>query len=299
MSIPDFIMIGAMKCATTTLHHQLASQPGIFMTDKNDEPDYFSDDERYARGWQWYTSLFSTARRDDLLGDASTGYAKLPTYPRTVERMYRCAPDARLIYVMRHPVDRLVSHYIHDWSMGFVFRSIDSAVASHPSLVDYGCYAMQLRPYLESFGRDRVLPVFFERLVACPQAELRRITRFIHYPGEPVWMDGAAKTNASKDRLRRSPWRDRVVDASLLRTIRRRLVPKRVRNQVRRFWTITERPELSPEVSRRVTARFDDDLAELGDWLGVPMNCETFKSVTAMPDLDWVDRRPQTAAAAG
>src|SRR5262249_60849256 len=95
---PDFIVIGAMKSATTTLHEQLARQSGIFMT-RPKEPNFFSDDEVRARGWAWYGSLFRPAGAGDLRGESSTHYTKLPTYPRAVERMVRDLPRLKLIYV--------------------------------------------------------------------------------------------------------------------------------------------------------------------------------------------------------
>ena len=102
---PDFVVIGAMKSATTTLHEQLARQPGVFMT-RPKEPSFFSDDTVYARGWGWYGAHFRAARDGDLRGESSTHYSKLPTYPRTVERMARDLPHVKLIYLMRQPIDR-------------------------------------------------------------------------------------------------------------------------------------------------------------------------------------------------
>src|SRR6185312_16834851 len=99
---PDFMIIGAMKCATTTLHEQLARQPGLFMS-RPKEPNFFSDDENYARGWAWYGSLFRPAGSADLRGESRTHYTKLPTYPRTVERIRRDLPRLKPIYGMRHP----------------------------------------------------------------------------------------------------------------------------------------------------------------------------------------------------
>ena len=61
---PDFIVVGAMKSATTTLHEQLARQPGVFMS-RPKEPNFFSDDAIYARGWGWYSSLFRAASAAD------------------------------------------------------------------------------------------------------------------------------------------------------------------------------------------------------------------------------------------
>src|SRR3954469_22213852 len=101
--LPDFIVIGAMKCATTTLHEQLARQPGVFMS-RPKELNFFSDDETYGLGLGWYASVFGRAAPGDLCGESSTHYTKLPVYPRAVERMSRALPGVKLIYVMRDPV---------------------------------------------------------------------------------------------------------------------------------------------------------------------------------------------------
>ncbi len=103
--LPDFIVIGAMKSATTTLHEQLARQRGLFMS-RSKEPSFFSDDENYARGIEWYASFFAGAGDHLLVGESSTHYTKLPTHPHTVERMVRALPRVKLIYVMWHPIDR-------------------------------------------------------------------------------------------------------------------------------------------------------------------------------------------------
>ena len=83
---PDFIIIGAMKCATSTLHEQLALQPGFFMSTPK-EPNFFSDDDCFARGLDWYRGLFAEAPEGSIRGESSTHYTKLPTHPRTVERL--------------------------------------------------------------------------------------------------------------------------------------------------------------------------------------------------------------------
>ncbi len=165
---PDFIVIGAMKSATTTLHEQLARQPGIFMS-RPKEPNFFSDDAIYARGWSWYSALFRPASAADLRGESSTHYTKLPTYPRTVERMVRDLPRLKLIYVMRHPIDRLVSQYVHEVTAGRIAVGLREALERHPELIDYSRYSMQLQPFLDVYGFADVLPVFFPRLVSRSQ----------------------------------------------------------------------------------------------------------------------------------
>ena len=284
---PDFIIIGAMKCATSTLQKQLANQPGIFMTEPK-EPYFFSNDEVYAKGIEWYQSLFDPAGPDTLCGEASTHYTKLPTYPCTVERMRKHVPHAKLIYVMRHPIDRLVSQYIHEWTMRFISAPINQAIDAHPELVDYSRYAMQLEPFLETYGRDHVLPVFFDRLRTEPQEELVRVCQFIGYPSSPEWDGDLGAQNVSRDRLRRSPVRDTIVYAPVISAVRKRLIPKCVRDQVKKLWQLRKRPALTPANVERLRAVFDEDLSKLGAWLGVELTTENFVHVTAENPLEWL-----------
>nr|WP_197526800.1 sulfotransferase [Pirellulimonas nuda] len=271
---------------TSTLHEQLAAQPGVFMCTPK-EPCYFSDDEVYARGENWYRGLFDDARPGDLRGESSTHYTKLPTYPATVERMHAAFPRLKLIYVMRHPVDRLVSQYMHEWSVRNVNLSIDDAIDAFPGLIDYGRYARQLAPYLEAFGPCQVLPVFFERLKVTPQGELERITDFLGLGQKPAWNDEVAAQNRSNERLRTSRLRDAVVHAPGISWLRRTLVPKRVRDRVKSLWRLPAKPELRPETEARLLKAFDDDLRVLGGWLSSPLSCERFREVVSRHPLEW------------
>lgn len=286
---PDFLIIGAMKCATTTLHGQLAAQPGVFMPGKDDEPNFFSDDHRYARGAAWYEGLFAAAGPDDLVGEASTHYTKLPTYPKCVARLRDWfGDDIRLIYQMRHPLDRLVSQYIHEWSEAWISVSIDDAIDRHLRLIHYSRYAMQLEPYLQTFGADRVLPMFFERLVAHPQAELERVGAFLGLSERPVWQADKDAANQSAARVRQGPVRRFLIRNRAMTALRRALVPQAMRDHFKKRWTLGERPRLSAPVEARVRAVLDDDLSQLGRWLGVDdLSCDTFPARIADRRLEW------------
>ncbi len=286
---PDFIVIGAMKCATTTLHEQLARQPLLFMS-RSKEPNFFSDDEVHARGFEWYGSLFQNASDEQLCGEPSTHYTKHPTYPRTVERMARALPWVKLIYVMRHPIDRLLSHYVHEMTTGRTLMSLPEAIDEFPELVDYGRYSMQLKPYLEAFGPRSVLPVFFYRLVSHPQEELERICRFVGYPGRPEWDHSMKPQNVSSERLRKSLLREALVSAPLLTGLRKRLIPKSWIEPLKAFWRVkTEPPRLTPDLEARLQNLFDDDLARLGRWLGIELTCACFRAVAQARSYDWVE----------
>lgn len=294
---PDFIIVGAMKCMTSTLHEQLAAQPGIFMTTPK-EPYYFSNDEVFAQGEAWYRDLFSAANSGDLCGESSTHYTKLPTYPQTVERMHAAFPDLKLIYVMRHPIDRLVSQYVHEWSVRRIDCPIDAAVDKLPEMVDYSRYAYQLEPYLSTYGPDRILPVFLERLQAAPQAELERIGQFLGAADRLVWVDDRSRQNASQERMRSSWLRDAIAYAPGVSWLRRTFVPRSIRNRIKQLWKLSAKPTLSRGVEERLRGIFDADLQQLGSWLGVQLSCDRFKEVVShvplnwKPDVDKASRRP-------
>ncbi|MEE4207753.1 MAG: sulfotransferase [Parvularcula sp.] len=283
---PDFIIIGAMKSATSTLHVQLAHQPGFWMSEPK-EPNFFSDDDVWEKGLGWYFSLFEGAASSDLRGESSTHYSKLPDYPDALARMLEHVPNAKLIYIMRHPIDRLVSHYMHAWLEASMEGDINQAVERYPQLVNYGCYAMQLRPFLETYGPDNVLPVFFERLTRHPQEELERVCAFLGYKSAPVWSEAESRQNVSAERLRVDPLRDRIVNYPPIRFVRQKMIPRSIRNRIKQAWQITAKPEISLPVRRDLMATFDQDLNSLGEWLGVELDCLTFKEVVRSKPLNW------------
>jgi hypothetical protein len=276
--LPDFIVIGAMKSATSTLHEQLAEHPGFFMT-REKEPNFFSNDENYANGLSWYQSFFDGARATDLCGESSTHYTKLPTYPDTVQRMKAVLPQVKLIYMMRHPVDRLVSHYLHEQFEWRMEMPIDQAVEHYPELVAYGKYSMQLEPFLDAYGPENILLIFFERFVGQGADELARVYQFLGRQNQPYWKPTLETSNVSSQRMRESAIRDAIINAPVLRTIRRRFIPKAWRERVKQFWQIKDRPKLSHVTLERLEAIFDEDLLRLGRWLNLELSCSRFDEV--------------------
>ena len=286
---PDFFIIGSMKCATSTLHAQLAAQPGFWMSTPK-EPNFFSDDDQYRRGMVWYRNLFAPAEEGDLRGESSTHYTKLPTYPETIPRLKKELGSAPLkfIYLMRHPVDRLVSHYIHEWSQGVFSVSLHTAVSRFPELMEYGFYAKQLRPWLDCFGQDAVLPLFVDGLREHPQKTLERVCRFLGYQDQPVWVEEKAAQNVSSLRMRKSPARDNLAAIPPLRWFRRTFIPESWREKFKRRWMMTERPQLGAELRREIEERFDQDLAILGEWLGLDLSCESWSRIAVEAEPQWV-----------
>lgn len=284
--LPSFAIIGAMKSATSTLYEQLLRQPGIFLPELK-EPNFFSDDEQYSLGIEWYSGLFKEARPTDILGEASTHYTKLPTYPQTIARMRNYLDKPRLIYVMRDPVDRLISQYIHQWSQGEIRCGLEKALTRHPELIAYSCYAHQLLPFIETYGKASILPVFFDRIIVDPQGELERVCKFIGYARRAKWDDAVSRRNVSAERLRKFPLYSVIVEHPIATKVRQAFVPKALRTRIRQFFSMVERPTLTGTARKELERRFDEDLIILGGWLGTSLDCRNFRTVTASQSLEW------------
>lgn len=285
MTKPDFIIIGAMKSATSTLHAQLALQPGIFMTTPK-EPNYFSDDAQYAKGEAWYSGLFQPAQAGDICGESSTHYTKLPDYPLTVERMARSLEKPKFIYVIRHPIDRLISHYIHQWSENVFKCDINEAIDRYEELTTYSCYARQLMPFIKQFGKENVLLVFTEAIRREPQKQLEKVADFIGYEGEVNWHDDLEPQNVSRQRIRAFPGYKLLVESNIMTMLRRTLVPKAFRERVKKRYTLQHRPVIDEQHLTRLKQVFNTDLNQLGAWADVNITCDNYSEMVLSERLD-------------
>src|SRR5205085_1014319 len=106
----------------------------------------------------------------------------------------------------------------------------------HPELVEHGRYSMQLAPYLDEFGLEAVHPVFFDRLIAQPDHELVSIGRFLGASEPLVWDHSLKPQNVGRERLRDSPVRNALVQAPMLRALRRALIPGALSERVKSYW---------------------------------------------------------------
>ncbi|MEM8801051.1 MAG: sulfotransferase domain-containing protein [Pseudomonadota bacterium] len=252
---PDYILIGAMKCGTTTLAAQLGAQPGIFMTEPK-EPNFFSDDANFAKGMDWYSAHFAGAAPGDLKGEASTHYTKRPEMLETVTRLKAEVPQAKLVYMIRNPIARIVSHYIHEWTQGVLSAPLDVEIERHTPLVDYGRYGWQVAPFVEAFGREAIFLTSLERMKADPGGELTRVAQHIGFTGDVAWVEDQAAENVSAQRSRKLPMHRLLVDNPVANALRRTLVPKSVRNRVREARQYKGRPEIPAAKLPELQARF-------------------------------------------
>lgn len=165
--LPTFVIGGAQKAGTTSLHWRLKSHPEVFIPDKPQEIHYFDDERNYARGVDWYERLFAGWSGQECVGQTSPRYLYDPA---CAARIHDLLPDVRLIFLLRNPIDRAYSHYWHSLKLGFETLPFEQALEREPerlaqgglslrdhSYLDRGRYAEQLSRYFALFPRERVL----------------------------------------------------------------------------------------------------------------------------------------------
>jgi hypothetical protein len=176
LTLPNLIVIGAQKCGTSSLHNYLAAHPQISMS-RVKEINFFNDEAHWGYGTEWYARHFKPG---EIRGESSPAYTFLPDSEGTAERMHEVVPSARLIYIVRDPVERIRSNYLHMRALERESRPFAEAATDPDGIyVNHTRYATQLRPFIELFGRERLLIASQEQLLGRRVETMRRIFGFL------------------------------------------------------------------------------------------------------------------------
>lgn len=177
--LPNFIIIGAAKSATTSLVTALGRHPDILIS-KSMEPKFFG--RHYIRGWDWYANQFREGEQFQLRGEASTMYSSsYGSYQHTPQMIRQHLGIIPLIYLVRHPIRRIESHWRH-WRGRVAcadFKELLKSEALRKRLIDSSLYNKQLERYLRWFPHRSILCITTEELTSNPQHNLRLILNFL------------------------------------------------------------------------------------------------------------------------
>jgi hypothetical protein len=201
MGKPDFVIAGAQKCGTTFLSFALQKHSEIYLRPL--EVHFF--DKHFDKGVEWYEGLFVS---DKICGDKTPRYALRDEW---VQRLYDVLPNAKLIFIMRNPVDRAYSQYQHyarkGWMKGMSFEEAWETNAEDPcSMVNRGLYLQQLQRLLKYYDRSDIHLMVTEELEADWLGELSKLCNFLgagdyHYDMEFKRTDYEPMSNKTREEL--------------------------------------------------------------------------------------------------
>ena len=274
--LPNLFVIGAAKCGTTSLWLYLDAHPEIAMS-RMKEPAFFLDAD-YLDRLGWYESLFVAA---PVVGEASTLYTVDPVYPGVPERIRSLVEEPKLIYMVRDPVERAISHFIEHVAQGLESRSATEALGdpdeSRNLYVAGSRYASQVKRYLESFPATSLLIFEQSELRRSPAETLRRVYEFLGVDEafQPPRPDVQVRRLGSAPRVHRArrtaPAHPRAPPGGALDL---RLPPgaaiKAIGALKRPFSSPIGRPELEPELLASLRQQFRPEAEWLHEFAGEP-----------------------------
>jgi hypothetical protein len=242
--LPNFLVIGAMKAGTTSLYNYLCSNPQVFMPGEK-ELDFFVAECNWNRGVGWYEQLFEGAEGAVAVGEASPKYTTYPRHEGVPARVAKLIPDARLIYLVRHPIERIVSHYRLAVRMTprLASKPLEETLL-HRTRVDASRYAMQIEQYLQYFPREQLLIIKSEDLKQARAATVRRIFEFIGVDSSSTSADLETEYNMGRDiraarrfvpMIARLPGYKAVASATpaSIKTLKRRVTSRKITRDFR------------------------------------------------------------------
>lgn len=289
MTLPNFLIIGTAKAGTTSLHHYLDQHPDIFMCRKKDtfffnfdgrDPDYGGpSDNDWYRGRAVvhrddYEALFDGVTTEMAIGEACPQYLYDPD---AASRIHRYTPDAKLIAVLRDPVERAYSSYLQQVRDGLetetdfaaaLSREDDRIRANWRPMWHYrarGFYFEQLERYLSLFGAKQVRLYLYEDLQREPAGLLREIYGFLG-------VDDRFEADISVRHNRAGIPRSRglynlIMTPNKLKTVVRPLLPVSVRRMLKGAVIDSgvnlQRPDIPAELRRSLMSEFRDDILAL------------------------------------
>jgi hypothetical protein len=177
---PNLVIVGVHKCGTTALHHYLGLHPEIFMAEPK-ELNFFVEELNWGRGTSWYEARFEGAGDSTVVGEASPSYANHPKFEGVPARMHSVVPEAKLIFMVRDPVDRILSHHRMERARGAEQRPLTESGLRHleTRMVRQSMYWLQLRQFLVYYPISRILVLSQEELLTDRPETLRRAFRFV------------------------------------------------------------------------------------------------------------------------
>lgn len=202
----SFLVIGAMKSGTTTFNKIAGSHPDVFLLD--DEPRFWYSDAKYqdGNGLGDYEDWFHRhgLGNEKIVGESSGYYSWVTRFPDLPNRLVRHFPHVKIVYLVRDPIDRLISHYRWELANGVPLGSLKKALRDRAYLLDMSLYETQLAKYLEVLPEQQIFVLQFERFIESPEEEIQRFWAWVGAGSHQVTSIDQFHENQTEGRMRDS-----------------------------------------------------------------------------------------------
>lgn len=283
---PNYMTIGSAKSATSTLCTLLGQHPDVFVTQPK-EPNFFSNDEIYDRGFEWYESLYESAGTQKMRGEGSNRYTMKEVFPKTVSRLASYNPDLKFIYIVRNPIDRIESYWIQKRSHGGeeVHYNFNTAVRINRDwLVDSSNYWQQISAYRSKFSDKQILVVFYEDFKNDSQAFLESCFEFLEVDPKVPLLKSNVNINPSSEKRLPTKKLSQLRSLSLFR-FTAKLIPSTIREPLKQKFflkKVESRPQWQTDVQNWVADILESDTRQFLEFYGKPRDFWNLRSAKTL-----------------
>ena len=269
MTLPNFLVIGAPKAGTTSLHLHLRAHPQVFMPDLK-EPRFFGyegEGERLKfpiRTLEEYTALFEAVTDETAIGEATPHYL---VYPHAAQRIHDLIPQARLIASLRDPVERSYSVYQMNLRNRGVNEGVPFVEAMRTDRNLRETYGDMLARYFALFPPEQLKVILLEDLEKAPQATIRELYGFLGVDPDFVPADLLKVANPGGEP--RNKLLHGLLSDPRLRQFSRAVMPGGLVERLRALRSRNlEKQPLAPEDRRAAIGFFREDILRTQDLIG-------------------------------
>lgn len=272
--LPDFITIGSQKGGTTSLHYYLSLHPEIYVS-REKELDFFIEKRNWHKGVDWYSSNFDTDAK--LCGEVSPNYTYYPKFKDVARKIHSIVPETKLIYVLRDPVQRSVSEYLHMYTIGRENKDINEALKNIESspYISRSRYYMQLEQFLPYFPQSSFYFLTSEDLSRKTEETLQKLFRFLG--ADDCFSDRrfSKVKHKTEDRRRKNAMGVWLSNTSAIQSLDK--LPYDVREKLKAaiFYPFSERvqrPTIAPGLQAELIDYFRPDVERLREFTNCSFN---------------------------
>lgn len=196
----DFIGIGAQKSATSWIYKMLIQHPEICGF-YGKETHFFSDDDKYDKGIEYYKEFFFDCDSRKKIGEYSADYLTNKKVPLRIKKYF---PDVKIIISLRNPVERAISRINHLKSNDRIkknYKEYVSYIDDFPEIIENGLYSKYIKNYLELFPKENIHIIIYDDLLSSPQKEIKKLYKFLNIDDSFVPCGISVRINSSEERL--------------------------------------------------------------------------------------------------
>ena len=250
------IVLGGMKAGTSALyaHFQRSS---AFATTEIKETDFFKTPETASKGMEWYRRLYKG--EGEITVEASPNYTKRHLFPDVASRIHKALPECKLIYIVRDPVERIRSHYLHNRFQGRETKAFSEAIRADSNYLNTTKYYYQLSEYLEQFGKENLLVIDYSLFINNPRDFANKIYAFVGLGScsSDELFPKVHMTNEKKANTKLGKYGSELFSNSKLRAVIKAVVPTFL---YRKKNINIEKPDISAMDLKYIESELHDDI---------------------------------------